>query len=328
MRQTRLERSAGLGYGFTVTEAVSTGQYFNKGLGLKKQIAGRLTADYTSDLVKRLREGGGLLAEGRVTLRMAKELGFCYGVERAIQYAYETVEKFPGKRLFLTSEIIHNPQVNARMDQMGIRFLAKNGGESDLSGVQAGDVVLIPAFGVPVPLMGCLREKNAILVDTTCGSVIQVWRRVEQYARDGFTAVVHGKYEHEETRATCSCAVAAGGAYLVVRDMAEARFVCQYIEESGCVGESRTTNHEPRKAFLEKFANAVSPGFDPDRDLSRVGVANQTTMLSSESLAIALESSTARPNSSSVSGASTRSAPPRRTVRTRCSRSSKNPSPS
>lgn len=257
------------------------GQYFNKGLGLKKQVASRLTDDYTNALVKRLREEGGTLSEGRVTLRMAKELGFCYGVERAIQYAYETVEKFPGKRLFLTSEIIHNPSVNARMTEMGIDFLAHDGAEPDLSRVAPGDVVVIPAFGVPVPLMGRLRASGAVLVDTTCGSVIQVWRRVEQYAREGVTAIVHGKHEHEETRATCSCAEAAGGRYLVVRDMAEAKLVCAYIEGTEDGGR--------KKAFLERFAKGVSPGFDPDRDLRRVGLANQTTMLSSESMAIARE---------------------------------------
>ncbi len=261
-----------------MAEGAATDRYFNKGLGLKKQVAGRLTDDYTNTLVKRLRDGGGTLAEGRVTLRMAKELGFCYGVERAIQYAYETVEKFPGKRLFLTSEIIHNPTVNARIAGMGIDFLAHDGAEPDLAKVHPGDVVVIPAFGVTVPVMNRLRASGAILVDTTCGSVIQVWRRVEQYAREGVTAIVHGKHEHEETRATCSCAEAQGGKYLVVRDMAEARLVCDYIEGRG-----------GRDEFLERFAKAVSPGFDPDTDLRKVGLANQTTMLSSESMAIARE---------------------------------------
>jgi 4-hydroxy-3-methylbut-2-enyl diphosphate reductase len=163
---------------------------------------------------------------------------------------------------------------------MGVRFLHRSEeGAFDFSGVTPADVVLLPAFGVTVQDFERLRGLGCVLVDTTCGSVLNVWKRVESYARDGFTAIIHGKYYHEETKATSSQVTKyPGGHYLVVRDMAEARAVCDYIE-----------GRIDRAAFVAKFAQVQSPGFDPDRDLVRVGVANQTTMLSGESLAIAAE---------------------------------------
>src|SRR5207245_747706 len=141
------------------------------------------------------------------------------------------------------------------------------------------DVVILPAFGVTVKDFERLRAVGCVLVDTTCGSVLNVWKRVDSYAKDGFTAVIHGKYYHEETKATSSQVTKyPAGRYLVVRDMEDARQVCVYIEEAGSA-----------ELFLRRFAGKMSPGFDPDRDLIRVGVANQTTMLSGESLAIAAE---------------------------------------
>jgi 4-hydroxy-3-methylbut-2-enyl diphosphate reductase len=161
-----------------------------------------------------------------------------------------------------------------------VEFLHRAGdGEFDFSAIVATDVVLMPAFGVTVKDFQRLRALGCVLVDTTCGSVLNVWKRVESYARDGYTAMIHGKAYHEETKATSSQATKfPGGRYLVVRDMAEARLVCEYIEGRG-----------DRAAFLKTFAQAMADGFDPDRDLARVGVANQTTMLSGESLAIAEE---------------------------------------
>jgi len=252
--------------------------YFRSGFGLKKQILGTLDRDYRSELVQRVKEGDYRLDLGPLVFRLAREFGFCYGVDRAVEYAYETREKFPEKRILITGQIIHNPHVNERLRTMGIGFLDGTFGETlGLEDVSAEDVVLLPAFGVTMPSMEALRLRGAILVDTTCGSVLNVWKNVERYARKGLTAVVHGKYEHEETRATCSRALRNGeGHYLVVLDLAEARLVASYIREGG-----------DAKAFLERFGRAASPGFDPDRDLERVGVANQTTMLSSESLEIA-----------------------------------------
>ena len=256
--------------------------YFRKGFGLKGAIEGALTADYHSRVVDAIRGAGYVLRVGDLTFRLAGEFGFCYGVDRAVEYAYETRTKFPGKRTFLVGEIIHNPHVNHKLEAMGVQFLHRpdgGGGEFDFGSVTPEDVVILPAFGVTVRDFERLRAIGCVLVDTTCGSVLNVWKRVESYARDGFTALVHGKNYHEETKATSSQVNKyPGGKYVVVRDMAEARVVCDYIEGAGS-GER----------FLEQFREKMSPGFDPDRDLERVGVANQTTMLSGESLAIAAE---------------------------------------
>ena len=254
--------------------------YFRKGFGLKGAIEGALTADYHSRVVDTIRGAGYVLRVGDLTFRLAGEFGFCYGVDRAVEYAYETRTKFPGKRTFLVGEIIHNPHVNQKLEAMGVQFLHRlEGAEFDFAAVTPEDVVILPAFGVTVKDFERLRAIGCVLVDTTCGSVLNVWKRVESYARDGFTAVVHGKNYHEETKATSSQVNKyPGGKYVVVRDMTEARVVCEYIEGRGT-----------RDEFVERFGEKMSPGFDPDRDLERVGVANQTTMLSGESLAIAAE---------------------------------------
>jgi 4-hydroxy-3-methylbut-2-enyl diphosphate reductase len=217
-----------------------------------------------------------------LTVRLAQEFGFCYGVDRAVEYAYETRAKFPDKRIFLVGEIIHNPHVNAKLAGKGIAIIARSAaGEFDFAPVTADDAVILPAFGVTREDFERLRALGAVLVDTTCGSVLNVWKRVESYARDSFTAIIHGKYQHEETKATASQVTQySGGHYLVVRDMAEARLVCEFIERGDGAGA---------QALRERFGAAVSAGFDPERDLVRVGIANQTTMLSSESLAIAAE---------------------------------------
>ena len=254
--------------------------YFRKGFGLKGAIEGTLAADYHSRVVDRVRASDYRLVVGDLTFRLAREFGFCYGVDRAVEYAYETRTKFPDARVFLVGEIIHNPHVNAKLRSMGVEFLHRpDGGEFDFSGIVATDVVLMPAFGVTVKDFQRLRDLGCVLVDTTCGSVLNVWKRVDSYAKDGFTALIHGKAYHEETKATSSQVTKyPGGQFIVVRDMGEARLVCDYIEGRG-----------DRQALLHKFANAMSPGFEPDRDLERIGVANQTTMLSGESLAIAGE---------------------------------------
>ena len=254
--------------------------YFRRGFGLKGDIEGALAADYHSQVVDRIRAHGYVLAVGDLTFRLAREFGFCYGVDRAVEYAYETRTKCPERRVFLVGEIIHNPHVNKKLHGMGVEFLQRpDDGEFDLHGVTPADVVILPAFGVTVKDFERLRAVGCVLVDTTCGSVLNVWKRVDSYAKDGFTAVIHGKYYHEETKATSSQVTKyPAGRYLVVRDMEDAREVCVYIEEAGSA-----------ELFLRRFAGKMSPGFDPDRDLIRVGVANQTTMLSGESLAIAAE---------------------------------------
>jgi len=254
--------------------------YFRRGLGLKKEIQPVLASEYHSAIVDRIRADDFTARFGDVTIRLARDFGFCYGVDRAVDYAYQATFKFSDRRIFLVGEIIHNPHVNKRLRDAGITFLYPTDGAFDFSAITPDDVVILPAFGVTLADFAELRGIGCILVDTTCGSVLNVWKRVESYARDGFTALIHGKYFHEETRATASQVGShEGGKAIVVRDMAEAQFVCGYIE--------RRDDALGRDAFLAHFAAKASPDFDPDRDLVRVGVANQTTMLASESLEIA-----------------------------------------
>ncbi len=259
-----------------MAEAEAT--YFRKGLGLKAEVKPVLDSEYGSKLVAAIKESGHALRAGRITFRMAHSLGFCYGVDRAVEYAYETCKKFPDHRIYLVGEIIHNPHVNNRLKEMGVTFLYPDDeGVFDFSSVTPDDVVVIPAFGVKLSDFQALRDIGCVLVDTTCGSVLHVWKRVEGYARDGFTAIVHGKYYHEETRATSSQVMRhPGGTYLVVRDMNDTQMVCDFIR--GDIDSA---------TLLDSFTGKCSEGFDPDVHLQRVGVANQTTMLASESLEIA-----------------------------------------
>lgn len=256
------------------------GRYFRKGFGLKTEVKPLIDAEYQSALVERIRSRGYRDQFGDVDVHLAKEFGFCYGVDRAVDYAYETRHKFPDKRVCLVGEIIHNPHVNHRLQEMGIEFIYPEPGKGfDFSHVTAEDVVIIPAFGVTIEDLATLKAIGCILVDTTCGSVLLVWKRVESYARDGFTAVIHGKHLHEESRATASQVNRhPGGKYLVIRDIEEAELVGEYMTER----DGRLTREE----FLDRFRDRFSAGFDPDVDLRRIGVANQTTMLATESLAI------------------------------------------
>src|SRR6187431_532063 len=247
---------------------------FRKGLDLKDAVAGQLAESYHSSLVARVKEDGYRFAAGRLTVHLAREFGFCYGVDRAVDYAYQAVARFPGRNVFLTGEIIHNPHVNDRLRASGIRFLSDPAERGRDLGPD--DVVILPAFGITVGEMADLSNRGCTLVDTTCGSVLNVWKNVVRYAQEGFTAIIHGKVKHEETRATASQALKyPNGRYLVVLDREEAAIVCDYIRHGG-----------DRAAFLARFAGAASPGFDPDRDLVRIGCANQTTMLMTESLEI------------------------------------------
>lgn len=254
--------------------------YYRRGFGLKAEIEGQLTVDYHSTVVETFRARDYRLAVGPFTFRLAREFGFCYGVDRAVDYAYETRLKFPDRTLYLVGEIIHNPHVNQKLRDMGIRFLLQEDrGGFDFSSITAESVVILPAFGVTRSDFDQLRAIGCVLVDTTCGSVLNVWKRVESYARDGFTAIIHGKHYHEETKATASQVTKyPGGRYLVLFNMDEARIVCDFIEHGGDAA-----------ALNARFVEASSPGFDFAADLTRVGIANQTTMLSGESLAIAEE---------------------------------------
>ena len=251
--------------------------YFQKGFGLRAAVGPVLSQSYDSRIVDRLRELGHAARAGDMVFRLAREFGFCYGVDRAVEYAYETRQQFPQRRIFLSGEIIHNPEVNGRLEAMGVRILSPaDDPAARYADVASGDVVLLPAFGVPVAEMEHLRGKGCVLVDTTCGSVLNVWKNVHKYARQGFTAVIHGKHYHEETKATASQALTHdGGHYLCVRDKAEAALVAEFIR-----GEQEAED------IRRRFAHAADPGFDPARDLARIGLANQTTMLMSESLEI------------------------------------------
>ncbi|MBA3403307.1 MAG: 4-hydroxy-3-methylbut-2-enyl diphosphate reductase [Gemmatimonadaceae bacterium] len=273
--------------------------YFRKGFGLKAQVQQELASDYSGRLVDLLRERDFTLTSGDVTLRLAREFGFCYGVERAVDYAYQTRAKFPDRRVYLAGEIIHNPHVNGKLREMGVEILEIGPSGIDYSGVLAVDVVILPAFGVTIHDFEQLRKVGCVMVDTTCGSVLNVWKRVESYARDGFTSLIHGKYYHEETRATASQAAKHPNAHhFVVRNMEEARVVCDFIE-----------GHVTSEDLMNRFGNAVSSGFDPARDFARIGVANQTTMLARESLAIGVEvrSAMARSRGEEYAAASFRS---------------------
>jgi 4-hydroxy-3-methylbut-2-en-1-yl diphosphate reductase len=247
---------------------------FRKGLDLKHEVAHVLADSYGSSLVASVKESDYRYQAGRLLIHLAREFGFCYGVDRAVDYAYQARKRFPDQQVFLTGEIIHNPHVNLQLRDQGIRFLSDPG--ESLAALTPADVVILPAFGTTVELLQDLVGRGCTLVDTTCGSVLNVWKNVKRYAEDSFTSVIHGKYWHEETRATASQTLhAGGGAFLVVLDRAEASIVCDYIRRGG-----------DRSAFLTTFEHAVSPGFDPDLHLQRVGCANQTTMLSSESVEI------------------------------------------
>lgn len=254
------------------------GKYFRKGLGMREEVAPLLHADYHSGLVAWLRHSDYRFRDGATEVRLAREFGFCYGVDRAVEYAYECRGRFPERGIWITGEIIHNPWVNRRLDEMGIRFLPPPGvGVDRLARVSADDVVIIPAFGMEHEEFERLRAAGAVLVDTTCGSVLAVWKSVERYAREGFTAIVHGKRDHEETLATCSQVRKYPGAhYLVIRDEEQTQWVCDFLE--GKLAAS---------ALANRLEGAYSAGFDPSLHLDRIGLANQTTMLSSESLHIA-----------------------------------------
>ncbi|MFM2157701.1 MAG: hypothetical protein RLZZ124_175, partial [Cyanobacteriota bacterium] len=250
-------------------------RYNRRGFGLGDEVAGSLEQAYQSDLIASIRENGYQLRHGRLTVRLAEAFGFCWGVERAVAMAYETRRHYPSERIWITNEIIHNPSVNHHLREMDVLFIPVESGVKDFSGVAGGDVVILPAFGATVQEMQLLSERGCHIVDTTCPWVSKVWNTVEKHKKHAFTSIIHGKVKHEETLATSSFA----GTYLVVLDLAEAQLVCDYIMASANGGQPTP---EQRQAFMTRFAKACSPGFDPDRDLARIGVANQTTMLKSE----------------------------------------------
>src|SRR5215510_14769068 len=236
-------------------------------------VQAQVLSHYRSDLVERIRASGHILSAGDLTIKLAKEFGFCYGVERAIDLAYAARKSFPAdKPIFLLGEIIHNPEVNDQIRNLGIKTISNKPTDEEMNSLRGEDVVIIPAFGTEVVTRRKLEERGCTFVDTTCGDVMSVWKRVRQYSKESVTSIIHGKAKHEETKATTSQATAYGtGHYLVVYNLAETDYVCNYILNGG-----------NKQEFLEQFKDAYSPGFDPDIHLQAVGVANQTTMLRGE----------------------------------------------
>src|SRR5213593_1965028 len=240
---------------------------------IMQAVQAQVESHYRSELVDRIRARGHELSAGGLTIKLAKEFGFCYGVERAIDLAYAARKSFPaGKPIYLLGEIIHNPEVNDQIRNLGIQTMPPKPTEAEMSRLSAEDVVIIPAFGTEVSTRKTLQEKGCVMVDTTCGDVMSVWKRVRQYSKESVTSIIHGKAKHEETKATTSQATAyEAGHYLVVYDLAETDYVCDYLPNGG-----------NKQKFLEKFRGAYSLGFDPEIHLQAVGVANQTTMLRGE----------------------------------------------
>lgn len=240
---------------------------------IMEAVQAQVLSHYRSELVERIRANGGVLSAEGLTIKLAKEFGFCYGVERAIDLAYAARKSFPAdKPIFLLGEIIHNPEVNDQIRNLGIKTISNKPTDQEMSQLHREDVVIIPAFGTEVATRRKLEEKGCVLVDTTCGDVMSVWKRVRQYSKDHVTSIIHGKAWHEETKATSSQARAHGdGHYLVVFTLADTDYVCNYILNGGNKAE-----------FLKRFEGAHSEGFDPDLHLGAIGVANQTTMLRGE----------------------------------------------
>jgi 4-hydroxy-3-methylbut-2-en-1-yl diphosphate reductase len=241
--------------------------YHRRGFGLEAEVAGVMNTEYQSDLIQIIRDNNYRLQQGDVTILLAEAFGFCWGVERAVAIAYEARQHFPQETIWITNEIIHNPSVNQRLKDMEVNFISVVDGQKDFSEIAAGDVVILPAFGASVSEMQLLNDRGCTIVDTTCPWVSKVWNSVEKHKKRDFTSIVHGKYAHEETVATSSFA----DRYLVVLNLEEAEYVANYILNGGNKAE-----------FLTRFDRAYSEGFDPDKDLDKLGVANQTTMLKSE----------------------------------------------
>ncbi|KAK8659722.1 hypothetical protein V6N13_029916 [Hibiscus sabdariffa] len=229
--------------------------YYRKGFGNKEETLQIVNQEYISEIIETLKANGNEYSWGNVKVKLAEAYGFCMGVERAVQMAYGARKQFTDGKIWISNEIIHNPTVN----------------KFDV--VNKGDVVVFPAFGASLDEMLTLSDKNVPILDTACPWVIKVWNVVEKHKKGDYTSIIHGKYAHEETIATASFA----GTYIIVKNMTEATYVCDYI-----LGDEHDGSSSTKEAFLEKFKYATSKGFDPDHDLAKVGIANQTTMLKGE----------------------------------------------
>lgn len=248
-------------------------QFHRKGFKeVREDVEDTIKNQYQSSLVDDLKSSNYVIEKDGVKVYLAKDFGFCWGVERSIALAYEAVKHYPDKKLHITNELIHNPEVNDRLTEMNVNLIEKLGeGKKDFEVIEDGDVVILPAFGASYEEMDFLDKKNVEIVDTTCPWVSKVWNTVDAHQRKGLTSIIHGKYAHEETVATTSFCED----YICVKDMKEAEMVANYMINGG-----------DKEEFLEYFKNAVSEGFDPDTMLEKVGLANQTTMYKKETKAI------------------------------------------
>jgi len=255
------------------TDAPSKSKHTNlRRPDIMEKVKAQVLSHYQSDMVDRLRSKGEVrCSESQLTIRLAKEFGFCYGVERCIDLAYAALKVFPDKQLYILGEIIHNPEVNDQIRDMGIQFLSGPHKAAEIEDLGKDDIVIIPAFGTEVSIRNKLESKGCQFIDTTCGDVMSVWKRVRNYAKEEVTSIIHGKASHEETMATSSQAISRNGHYLVVNNFEETDIICHYIKKGG-----------NKTALLERFQGCYSEGFDPDLHLQTVGVANQTTMMRGE----------------------------------------------
>eukprot|EP00563_Minutocellus_polymorphus_P001175 CAMPEP_0181042504 /NCGR_PEP_ID=MMETSP1070-20121207/12186_1 /TAXON_ID=265543 /ORGANISM="Minutocellus polymorphus, Strain NH13" /LENGTH=472 /DNA_ID=CAMNT_0023120723 /DNA_START=86 /DNA_END=1504 /DNA_ORIENTATION=- len=252
-------------------------QFYRKGFKeVRTDVEDVMEDQFKSELVDDLKASNYVVEREGVTVHLAKDFGFCWGVERSIALAYEAVKHFPDKTVHITNELIHNPEVNDNLHEMKVQFIEKDAtsadpNKKDFSTVNDGDVVILPAFGASYEEMDLFDKKNVDVVDTTCPWVSKVWNTVDKHQKAGSTSIIHGKYAHEETIATISFCED----YIVIKDLNEAQMVADYITKGG-----------DREEFLSYFKNAVSEGFDPDTMLSKIGLANQTTMYKKETRAI------------------------------------------
>jgi len=243
----------------------------------KEAVDAMMLAEFKSTLLAEMRTSGYELVKGEgnqaINFKLAKEFGFCWGVERSIELALSAAQRFAGKKLHITNELIHNPGVNDMMAANGIEFIEKTAAGKRFEKVEAGDVVILPAFGATLEEMQLMDERGVTTIDTTCPWVSKVWNVVDKHVKADMTSVIHGKWAHEESVATASFCEN----YIVVKDIHEAEYVCNYILNPSPEGKAE---------LLKKFANAISKGFDPDLHLKKIGLANQTTMYKKETTAI------------------------------------------
>jgi len=238
----------------------------------KEDVSDKMVKEFTSELITKLAKSSTTEhTNGLVTVKLAEKYGFCWGVERAIAMSYEAVQHFNGKNIHITNELIHNPQVNEKLVEMGVNILPVVDGQKQFNSIGDNDVVILPAFGATLEELQFLDRKGVQMVDTTCPWVTKVWNVIDKQIKLGFTTIIHGKYSHEETVATASYAEK----YVIVKDLKEAEYLCNYIINGG-----------DKEEFLEKFKFATSKNFDPDEDLKKLGLANQTTMYKKETRAI------------------------------------------